>query len=100
MKQKFVQLLFVLAVIGLVAGFGVNSAVAAEKDGRININTATVEELSQLSGIGGAYAERIVVYREAHGGFKNLNELKNVKGIGPKILARNMDKITIKPVDE
>lgn len=99
MKQKFFKILFIFAMLGLVAGFGLSSA-GAEDGERININTATVEELSQLEGIGGAYAERIVVYREAHGGFKSLNELKNVKGIGPKILAKNMDKMTLRPVSE
>ncbi len=99
MKQKIISILFVFALLGMVAGFGLSSA-GAEDSGRININTATVAELTQLEGIGRAYAERIVVYREAHGGFKSLNDLKNVKGIGPKTLEKNMDKIILHPASE
>ncbi len=52
----------------------------------ININTATKSELTQLPGIGEAYAERIVRYRDSHGLFKTVDELRNVKGIGEKKL--------------
>lgn len=50
----------------------------------ININTASAEELTQLPGIGPALAARIVEYRVQKGRFSTLDELKNVKGIGPK----------------
>ena len=49
---------------------------------RFNLNTATVEDLKQLPGIGDVLAERIVAYQEAHGGFHRCDELKLVKGIG------------------
>lgn len=52
----------------------------------ININRATKSELTQLPGIGEAYAERIVRYRDSHGLFKTVDELGNVKGIGKKKL--------------
>jgi comEA protein len=53
-------------------------------EGKININTATVEELDTLPGIGASYAERIVRYREEHGDFYAPEELMNVEGIGQK----------------
>jgi len=52
--------------------------------GAININTATKDELVALPGIGPAKAQAIVDYRKAHGPFKTIEELKDVKGIGAK----------------
>ena len=60
----------------------------------VNINTATVKELSTLKGIGEKKAEAIVSYREANGKFKSINELANVKGIGEKMLQNLKDQIT------
>lgn len=53
---------------------------------KVNINTATVEELSQLKGIGEAKAKAIVEYREANGSFAKVEDLVLVKGIGQEIL--------------
>ncbi len=53
---------------------------------QININTAGSSKLQQLDGIGPAYADRIIEYREANGGFDSIDELVNVKGIGEKRL--------------
>lgn len=63
--------------------------------GKININTANVAQLDSLSGIGQTYAQRIVDYRAANGGFKSINEIKNVKGIGDKTFEKFKDQITI-----
>jgi competence protein ComEA len=49
----------------------------------ININTATVEELDQIPGIGPATAQNIVTYREAHGPFTSIHQVQNVPEIGP-----------------
>ncbi len=53
----------------------------------LDINTASAEEFVKIKGIGAKKAERIIAYREAHGEFKSVDELKNVKGIGEKIVA-------------
>lgn len=52
----------------------------------VNVNTATVEELIGVEGIGPTLAERIVEYREEHGPFQSVEELDNVKGIGPSLI--------------
>jgi competence protein ComEA len=51
---------------------------------QINLNSATEADLDQLPGIGPAYARRIIEYRQAHGRFRRIEELKNIKGIGEK----------------
>lgn len=62
---------------------------------RININTATVSELTALDGIGTKRAEAIVRYRQAHGPFTSVEELLNVPGIGEGILADIRSDITL-----
>lgn len=61
----------------------------------IPINTADADTLMQLKGIGPVLAQRIIQYREAHGGFSSVDELKQVKGIGDKKLADIRDFITV-----
>ena len=60
-----------------------NSSIS---DLKVNINTAGIEELQQLKGIGATYAQRIVDYRKENGEFKEVEELLKVKGIGEKRL--------------
>jgi competence protein ComEA len=62
---------------------------------KININTATQEQLTSLSGIGSKTAEAIIVYREANGAFASIEQLKAVKGIGDKKLEKLAELITV-----
>lgn len=55
---------------------------------KVNINTATEEELESLKGIGPATAKNIIRYREEYGGFSSIEEIKNVKRIGDKIFEK------------
>lgn len=57
---------------------------AAAPKSTINLNTATIDQLASLPGVGPKTAERIVEYRTKNGGFKKIEELMNVKGIGEK----------------
>ena len=68
---------------------------ASSSGDMVNINTADVERLATLKGIGPALAQRIIDYREQNGGFKSIDEVKNVRGIGDKKFADFKDKITI-----
>lgn len=61
-----------------------SATITAKKNQRINLNSATKNELMTLPGIGEAMAERIMIYRSEHGTMKTIEELKNVKGIGEK----------------
>ena len=64
--------------------------------GKINLNTATVQQLSDgLKGVGDALAQRIVAYREQHGKFQSVDELKNVSGIGEKKLEEIRGSVTV-----
>ena len=56
-----------------------------EKDSRININKASIEELVELPRVGEAVAKRIVLFREQNGPFKKVEDLKSVRGIGDKV---------------
>ena len=67
-------------------------AFAADK---INVNTATQEELQTLNGIGASTAAAIIDYRDQIGEFKSLNSLLEVKGIGEKKLAKLSDQLTV-----
>ena len=62
---------------------------------KIRLNSATSEQLQQLSGIGEKKAEAILQYRQQHGKFKTVDELQQVKGIGPKLLQKNKDRLTL-----
>jgi len=68
-------------------------ATSEEKVSRVNVNTATAEEIASLPGIGPSYAKRIVEYREKNGPFKRVEDLLNVQGIGEKTLEKIRDKV-------
>ena len=68
---------------------------SSRKEGKININTASAEELQKLSGVGPALSERIVDYRESKGRFSSIEDLKNVSGIGETRFENLKDKICV-----
>lgn len=80
----------IAAAAALLLSFG--TAFAAEK---ININTATAEELQMLDGVGPATAEAIIEYRNANKGFESVAELSSVKGIGEKKLQNLSGDVTV-----
>ena len=71
---------------------------ARQVDYRLDVNSATWVEWTQLDGIGDSLARRIVADREANGPFSSIDELRRVKGIGPKTLEKIRPWLTIDPV--
>lgn len=70
-------------------------APAAKAEAVINLNTATAADLESLPGIGKATAQRILEYRQKSGGFKKVEELMNVKGIGEKSFLKIKNRLTV-----
>lgn len=69
--------------------------VTSNADSRVDINTATLEELDTLPQIGPSLAQAIVAYRESNGPFETVEELLLVKGIGPATLEKLRDLVTV-----
>lgn len=72
-----------------------DAPVTATEKQRINLNSATLEDLMTLPKIGEVTANRIIEYRATHGGFISIEELINVKGIGAKTLERIKNEVSI-----
>ncbi len=64
--------------------------------GQININTARIDELIQIPGIGPAYAKKIIEYRTKYNGFRTIEEIKRIKGIGDKTFEKMKGYIKVK----
>ncbi|HJP99886.1 MAG TPA: helix-hairpin-helix domain-containing protein [Rhodanobacteraceae bacterium] len=81
-----------LAALALCLAFALPAFAATP----VNVNKADAQTIaSSLDGVGLAKAQAIVAYRKAHGAFKNVDDVGNVKGIGTKTLARNRDAIRL-----
>lgn len=80
-----------IAALCLSLAFIVNAA----EPSKININTATAEQLATLNGIGKVKAEAIIAHRQQIGEFKSLEELTLVKGIGQATLDKNKDILSL-----
>jgi len=98
---------FVVAgvILAMALGFSVSaaspsptgnpSAQAGGDKQLVNINTAGVEQLDKLPRIGAKVALRIIDYRKKNGSFKRIQDLMNVKGIGPKVFEKLQPLITV-----
>ena len=69
-----------------------SASSAADK---ISLNQASIEQLQQLNGIGQKKAEAIIEYRQKNGKFKTIEDIQQVKGIGPALFAKNKDKLAL-----
>ena len=74
---------------------GAGGGTSASSGGKVNINTADVEELTSLKGVGEATAQKIVAEREANGSFKSASDITRVSGIGEKKYEAMKDDITV-----
>lgn len=80
-----------------VPAWSAKEAPATEAPKTVNINTADAATLADvLTGVGLAKAEAIIAYRKEHGGFKSVEQLSEVKGIGEKLVKANQERIVVK----
>jgi len=87
--RRIVAAALAVAVASMLSTGIAFAAAKPAPAGKVNINTATVEQLTTLPGVGPKLAARIVEHRQKAGGFKSAQELMNVRGIGEK----NFEKI-------
>jgi competence protein ComEA len=91
-------MLVVVLLLGHLAAAGQSGSTSkATTTSPVNINTATADQLDSLPGIGAKMATRIIDYRQKNGGFKKLEDLMNVQGIGEKNFLKLKPYITLTP---
>jgi len=73
------------------------ATVTATATAPVNLNTATAEQLATIPGVGPRMAERIIDYRQKNGGFKKVEDLMNVSGVGEKSFLKMKPLITVTP---
>ncbi len=91
--RKTKKMAVTLVAVALILAWIV--PVLAADQARVNINTADYEELMTLERVGESYAKRIVAYREKNGSFQKAEDLLMVRGIGPKVLEVNANRIVV-----
>ena len=74
------------------------TGAAATAAAPVNLNTATAEQLATIPGVGPKMAERIIDYRQKNGGFKKVEDLMNVSGVGEKSFLKMKPLITVAPL--
>ncbi|HKA14610.1 MAG TPA: helix-hairpin-helix domain-containing protein [Myxococcota bacterium] len=84
-----------LALAALLVFSGAPALAGEQVIGVVNVNTATAAELEMLPGIGASRAKAVIEAREAKGGFKSLDDLLAVKGIGEASLAKLRPHLTL-----
>ena len=90
-NRKMIVAVLLVVFVGLISGLNANAAEVQ----KINLNTASAEELAQLKGIGQSHAAKIVAYREKSGPFKMPEDLTQVSGIGQKTFEANRELIIV-----
>lgn len=96
--MKFHRVVAAGLAFALAALLSTGLATAAGKPapaGKVNLNTATAEQLTALPGVGPKLATRIVEHRQQQGAFKSIQELMNVKGIGEKNFQKIQAYLTV-----
>jgi competence protein ComEA len=91
LNRKIVISVLVVVLVGWLSVINLN---AGETE-KININTASAEELTQLKGIGPSHAAKIIEFREKNGPFKLPEDLVQVPGVGQKTFEKNKDLISV-----
>ena len=92
-KSNHSKVILALIIIGI---FTLNTFSFAAESPKVDVNSATKEELMTLSGVGEKVAVKIIAYRDNYGPFETAADMMKVKGIGPKTLEKNKDRIIVK----
>ena len=87
--------LFALTAGDIVFAQKAGGKPVASSPAVVNLNTATATQIATLPGVGEKAAQRIIEYREKNGGFKKIEELMNVKGIGEKSFLKLKQHLTV-----
>jgi competence protein ComEA len=95
MKRLTAQTVLIGLVLGLILSPLVAAQTAAKAGDKVNINTASLEELQKLPRIGPQIAQRILDFRKENGNFKKIEEILKVRGIGEKVFGEIKDMITV-----
>ncbi len=93
--RRFVAAVLALSLAVLVAPGLAGAASKPEPGARVNLNTASVEQLTALPGVGQKLAERIVEHRQKSGAFRSTQELMSIKGIGEKNFSKLEAWVTV-----
>jgi competence protein ComEA len=89
-SRRIMVIVLVLFCVALWA------SISGAQGGKVNINTATANELTVLKYVGEALSQRIVEYRKEHGAFKSPEDIVKVPGVGQRVYDANKDIITVK----
>jgi len=92
MKKKLFAILTALVILSITTG-----PLWGDDSERVNINTASADELQLLYRVGPKYADRIIEYRDKNGPFEKPEDIIKVPGIGQKTFERNRDRIIVEP---
>ena len=99
--RKWLTAVLVLLCVGGVflgappAAWSADPPAAEAQMSKVNINTATAEQLTALPGVGEVIAQAIIEYRDNNGAFRSLDNLLSVKGIGEKKLTALWDRVSL-----
>jgi competence protein ComEA len=93
MRKKTKHIMATILLFTFLVGLGIGTALAQDQV-KVNINKASVDELSTLKRIGPSYAQRIVDYRQQNGPFEKPEDIMKVRGIGIRTFEANKDFIT------
>lgn len=81
--------------IPATGGSEAQAGSANENQQKINLNSATKADLQKIDGVGDKKADKILAYRQQHGQFKSVEELKNISGFGDKTVAKMKDQLAV-----
>ncbi|MDY6854866.1 MAG: helix-hairpin-helix domain-containing protein [Thermodesulfobacteriota bacterium] len=96
LMRKLLVLILILSFVAVISPVYTNAENEGCKTDKVNINTASLDELQKIKGIGPELAQRIIDYKKEHGAFEKPHDITKVEGIGPKTFEAIKNIITVK----